>query len=205
MFSLFFKGGPVMLALLACSIWGLYLVIYQWLFLKSNSIQDSELIEKIKNQLTTLGQSQTKNNLMKGRSLPVKTLGKVIAVAHLSDSEIQSNLTRFHQSTLPKLEQKMSYLSSIITVAPILGLLGTVLGLIDIFNVISGGGIGDTNALSKGIAQALISTCAGLSISVPFIISYQLLNSKIDAFHTNLNDAIDELVQFIKKEPSLPE
>ena len=67
---------------------------------------------------------------------------------------------------IPKIERLMSVLSSIITVAPILGLTGTVLGLMDIFNVISGGGIGDASLLSSGIAEALINQFSSKSRNI---------------------------------------
>ena len=90
----------------------------------------------------------------------------------------------------------MNILSSIITVAPILGLLGTVLGLMDIFNVISGGSIGDAQALSSGIATALITTVTGLLIAVPLIFFNQFFNQKIEHFILDLERMSYEMIQF---------
>lgn len=205
MFTLIAKGGPIMLALLACSVWGIYIVAYKWLYLKSNTIKDPNLMEKIKTQLESLGKRQTCENLMRGRSLPVRSLGKAIQVAHLPEETIKEELTQFNKESLTKLDQNMNFLSSIITVAPILGLLGTVLGLMDIFNVISDGQIGEATVLSKGIAEALVTTVSGLSIAVPFIFFYQLLNHKIDRFVTDLNASIDGLVRYIQSSPHIPE
>ena len=91
----------------------------------------------------------------------------------------------------------MPILSSIITAAPILGLTGTVLGLMDIFNVISGGAIGDTQALSSGIATALITTVSGLIIAIPFIFFYQYLSQKIEFYVIELERMSYEMLSFV--------
>ena len=87
-------------------------------------------------------------------------------------------------------------LSSIISAAPILGLTGTVIGLMDIFNVISGGAIGDAQALSSGIATALITTVTGLLIAVPLIFCYQFFNQKIEHFILDLERMSYEMIHY---------
>ena len=198
MFALIVKGGPIMIGLLGCSIWGLFIIIYTWLYLNSNNIKDTQFIEKIKRQISSIGKEQSSKHLLQSQSLIFQSIGKVITLCHKPEDSIKHELQKFNQESLNKLDRNLNFLSSIITVAPILGLLGTVIGLMDIFNVISGGQIGDPTALSKGIAQALITTVTGLSIAVPFIFFHQFLNHKMDLFIRNINALIEETLQFLQ-------
>jgi biopolymer transport protein ExbB len=93
----------------------------------------------------------------------------------------------------------MAVLSSIITITPILGLLGTVIGLMDIFNVLSSGPIDDAQQLSGGIAQALITTVTGLSITIPLIIMQRVIQEKTHRYIATLDACIRDVVELCKK------
>lgn len=92
----------------------------------------------------------------------------------------------------------MGLLSTIITISPMLGLLGTISGLIKIFNVISGEEIGNYTALSAGIAEALITTFTGLLIAIPFMIVYNALSGKIDDIINEMEKRATELMNYMK-------
>ncbi|NQY73473.1 MAG: MotA/TolQ/ExbB proton channel family protein [Candidatus Margulisbacteria bacterium] len=196
MFQLIIKGGPVMFLLLLCSIGGVYIIIQKMLFLKIYHTNISPLIDKVKHNLSTIGVDDTIKALRHERGIISRVITCAIKLAHLPREDVQEGIKEATYKELPKLERNMNFLSSIITVAPILGLLGTVLGLMDIFNVISGGGLGDTAALSSGIAEALITTVTGLLISIPFIFSYQYLNHRIDCFSMDLDRISNEIINY---------
>lgn len=197
-FELFLKGGPVMFLLLLCSIWGLSIVINQWFFLRQNHFDDSLILDKVKGQLLSSGKESTANSFSNSRHVSSRIIGTAVHLSRSEDSELESGLQRVLDPSISPLEQRLNMLSSIITVAPILGLLGTVLGLMDIFQVISGGGIGQAEALSSGIAQALISTVTGLSVAIPFIFFRQFLSYRLDRFVAKLELISHELVQFCR-------
>ena len=79
-----------------------------------------------------------------------------------------------------ELERFLNTLGTIAGIAPLLGLLGTVTGIIHSFNAIQAGGMGDPRALSGGIAEALIATVAGLCVAIPSLISYRYLRGKVE-------------------------
>jgi biopolymer transport protein ExbB len=79
-----------------------------------------------------------------------------------------------------ELERFLSTLGTIAGVSPLLGLLGTVTGIIKSFNAIQAGGMGDPRALSGGIAEALIATAAGLCVAIPALISYRFLRGRVE-------------------------
>jgi biopolymer transport protein ExbB len=92
----------------------------------------------------------------------------------------------------------MNLLATIVTAAPMLGLLGTILGLMDIFNVISGASIPDPALLSGGISQALITTVTGLLISIPLMFFSQWLRYRIDVFIIRLESLMHDTIVFCK-------
>ena len=79
-----------------------------------------------------------------------------------------------------ELERFLNTLGTIAGVSPLLGLLGTVGGIIKAFNAINAGGVGDPRMLSGGIAQALITTAAGLCVAIPSLIAYRYLRGRVD-------------------------
>ncbi len=79
-----------------------------------------------------------------------------------------------------ELERYLNTLGTIAGVSPLLGLLGTVTGIIRSFNAIQAGGMGDPRALSGGIAEALIATVAGLCVAIPSLIAYRYLRGRVD-------------------------
>ena len=131
-------------------------------------------------------------------------IGSSIKYSDLPLEEIEASLKSLTQKTVVKIDNGLNIISSIITVTPILGILGTVLGLMDIFNVISGGGIGQPELLSSGIAEALITTVSGLSVAIPFIFIYQWLTRENDLFLIDINLASSEIVRFCKSEGVQP-
>lgn len=198
------KGGPVMFLLLLCSLSGVYIIIQKFLILKYNEINHDELSIMIKNRLTSCGKENTSRHLKTLRKYPLTVLATTIQYVHLPQGELEEAIKSTSLSIIPRLERNMNFLSGIITIAPILGLLGTVLGLIDIFNVMSGGGIGDANALSGGIATALITTVSGLGISIPFILCFHYLSHKTDLFKLSIERLVADIVTFCKQNQIQP-
>jgi biopolymer transport protein ExbB len=196
MFQLLVKGGPVMYLLLLCSFAGVYIIVEKILYIKSNVIDSNYAIDKIKNRLVSIGKEQTLRELRTDRRLMLQVISSAIKYSDLPKDMIQEAIKEVTYRELPKLEKNMNVLSSIITVAPIMGLLGTVLGLMDVFNVISGGNLGDAAALSSGIAEALITTVTGLSIAIPFIFLNQFLMHKIEVFVLETERLINEIIVF---------
>ena len=185
-----------MYLLLLCSFAGVYIIVEKILYIKSNVIDSNYAIDKIKNRLVSIGKEQTLRELRTDRRLMLQVISSAIKYSDLPKDMIQEAIKEVTYRELPKLEKNMNVLSSIITVAPIMGLLGTVLGLMDVFNVISGGNLGDAAALSSGIAEALITTVTGLSIAIPFIFLNQFLMHKIEVFVLETERLINEIIVF---------
>jgi biopolymer transport protein ExbB len=102
-----------------------------------------------------------------------------------------------------KLEKGLVVLETIAAIAPLMGLLGTVLGMVEVFAVIKEQGIGQTAALSGGISQALLTTVTGLFIGIPVLIAYNYFTNKSEGLVLDIEKYTNQLVQkiiHIKKE-----
>ena len=111
-------------------------------------------------------------------------LGRVLAVGlanrHRSRELLMERLEDTGRHVVHELERFLNTLGTIAGVSPLLGLLGTVGGIIRAFNAINAGGMGDPRMLSGGIAQALVTTAAGLCVAIPALIAYRYLRGRID-------------------------
>ncbi|MEK9657173.1 MAG: MotA/TolQ/ExbB proton channel family protein [bacterium] len=188
-----------MWVLLVCSMLGSYIVFYKLFYFIFQNISytkvrsDVQRIIKNNQPDVAIAQLQGRNNVLKNAA------AEAIKSVHLSRDNLHDSLRTYLLEHVSKLERHMPILSSLITITPILGLMGTVLGLMHIFQVISGGGIGNTEALSLGIAEALITTVAGLAIAVPLIVMNHYLQHRIEALALQIERIFLDTVHFCKQ------
>ncbi len=94
-----------------------------------------------------------------------------------------------------ELERYLNTLGTIAAISPLLGLLGTVIGMVQVFAAITTHGVGNPAVLADGISQALITTAAGLSVAIPALIGYRYLRGRVDALVVEMEK---EVLQFIE-------
>ena len=155
-------------------------------------------MQKIKAKLTTDSHESVVKELQYSREIVGQLAAKAIEYWDQTDawaSEVQV----VAQNDIDKLNSKMSLLSIIITAAPVLGLLGTVLGLMDVFSVIATQGAGQAELLSSGISKALVTTVAGLSVSIPLMFVNQYLLTKINHRLDEWDSIPQQLAAFCKQ------
>ena len=101
-----------------------------------------------------------------------------------------------------QLERYLNALGTIATITPLMGLLGTVIGMIDVFSAITAHGVGNAAILAGGISQALLTTAAGLSVAIPSLIMHRHFERKVDSFVVQMEQDALRLVEMLnsKKE-----
>lgn len=196
MITLFFKGGPVMWVLLLCSILGFYIIFYKLFYLIFQSVSFTKIQHETRHLLSVHPVELVIEKLQSERTLLHQAAAHALSFSNDSSKNSEDCVKSFTLAHVTTLEKYMSILSGLITITPILGLMGTVLGLMNIFNVISGGGMGDSQALSIGIAEALITTVTGLGIATPFIIMHHYINQRIEHLGFQLERMIIDVNQF---------
>lgn len=178
MLRIFVLGGPVMIPLLLCSIFSVAIGIERLWYLLRSRIDSDDLLEDIK---LSLGQGK----VLEAMQIAKKSRGPVAAVlasgiAHYDQGreEIKEHMSVIGNEEIHKMERRLGALDLIVTISPLLGILGTVTGIISSFNVMGAmEGVTQASALSIGIAEALITTAAGLIVAVPTMALAAYLNS----------------------------
>jgi biopolymer transport protein ExbB len=175
----FFKnGGPVMWPLLMCSIIVLTVIIERTLFWlgigkqRNNSLMDEILAIAEKGDWPLI---REKTKGCKDHVIRVLTVG----IMHREYDMVKA-MEAESQVTIRKMSKFMNILDTMITVAPLLGIFGTVLGIISSFKILGTSGIADPKLVTAGIAQALITTASGLGISIISVFPYNYFNSRIE-------------------------
>ena len=179
MYALFVKGGPLMWPLLCCSVLSLAVIIERlvfWWRLKRQ--RNGGAVAAV---IRHAESGDFEGALDAGRG--TADVAARVLVAGLAERE--HGLTETMQvaagDEIARMKWGLSVLDTIITLAPLLGILGTVLGIIESFDLLGASGIGDPKAVTGGIAQALITTAAGLSVAVVTLIPFNYLITKVQA------------------------
>ncbi len=178
MYELIIKGGPVMWPLLACSIVALAVLFERLLFWLVVSIRKDQ--KRINRIFTLTEEGDFDTAIEEGESS--KCLVCCILTAGLSHRNygLVQSLEAAAMQEIEKMKRSLSVLDTIITLAPLLGILGTVAGIIVSFDLLGAAGLEDPKAVTGGIAQALITTAAGLAIAIVALLPYNALTRKVE-------------------------
>lgn len=178
MIEFFIKGGPIMYPLLACSIISLTFIIERLIFWwRENRQCNGELVDRIL-MLADEGDYEALAGETRGsKDFVVQML--VCGLVHREYS-LENALEMAAEEEVKRMRRNMAPLDTIITLAPLLGILGTVTGIINSFHILGQTTIETPQAVTAGIAEALITTAAGLIIAVPTLIAFNYFNAKTD-------------------------
>jgi biopolymer transport protein ExbB len=188
------KGGIVMIPLLLCSVIALVISIERWLYLRHARVDTSRLMGKIRSALDEGSTQQARGNCEATPGPVARVLGASLAHFDMPKEDLREVAREEALAQQPVLDGRLPVLATMVTIAPLLGLLGTISGLIKVFHVIAGGGIGDATQLSGGIAEALITTFTGLSIAIPFLVVYNALSGRVEGLMHEIELRVTELL-----------
>lgn len=205
----FGKGGFVMYPLLLCSIAGLAIVIEKIITLRRKKVIIPEVVNVLDNIKGT-GDIGLALSICEKHQGPFANIIRTgLENRDLPREELKEVLSDQGRQEVHYLERGLVILETIAAIAPLLGLLGTVIGILKVFDVIAVMGVGQATALSGGISEALITTIVGLSIGIPAVVVFNLfankaerlileiekystlLLTKVTSFHTNDKEEIE--------------
>lgn len=178
MFELMLKGGVIMWPLLACSIVALAVVFERLLFWLLVGIRKNQ--PSINRIFTLTEEGDFNAAIQEGENSSCLVCRILTAgLAHRNYGLVQS-LEAASMQEIEKMKRGLSVLDTIITLAPLLGILGTVSGIIVSFDLLGATGIEDPKAVTGGIAQALLTTAAGLAIAIVALLPYNAFTRKVE-------------------------
>jgi biopolymer transport protein ExbB len=178
MISFFMKGGPVMYPLLVCSILAVTVIIDRFIFWAREDIRrNARLVDEVMELCRKGNWEGVKEKVQGSRDYVIRIL--VSGIVHRDFSMLKA-MESAAAEEIKQMRRHMAVLDTMITVAPLLGIFGTVLGIITSFELLGAGGIEDPQAVTGGIAQALITTAAGLGIAILSVFPYNYFNSRVE-------------------------
>lgn len=199
LFSLLWRGGWVMIPIAIASILALTLTIERFISLRKAKIVPDEFLKEFQSEFESK-EIDEKNGLEfceKKPSVISNLIRSAIPKIKRGEGPLQGALEDAGAREVDRMKRSLKPLSMIATISPLLGLLGTVYGMIGAFQAASGAGLGKSDVLAQGIYEALVTTAAGLTLAIPVLIIYMALNQKIDSMVDVLDDRADEFLSFV--------
>ncbi|MCC7198302.1 MAG: MotA/TolQ/ExbB proton channel family protein [Gammaproteobacteria bacterium] len=201
MWEIFKAGGPVMWPILLCSITALAIVLERLWTLQANRVIPRDLTGKVWKLVETRTLTDRHIAALEQNSPLGRVLAAGLANRHRSRDVLKEAVEDTGRHVVHELERFLNTLGTVAVVSPLLGLLGTVTGIINAFNAITTQGVGDPRVLSGGIGEALITTAAGLIVAIPALVAYRYLRGKVDALVIDMEKEAMKLVQALDRSP----
>jgi len=197
MFELFNKGGFLMYPIFFSSLLAIAIFFERMFYLKS--IKTST--RKFGNRISDLIRKGNINFAVTACRKNISPISQIILAALLkhgsSRDEIKEVIEDTARQEVTILERNLPILATIANIAPLLGLLGTVFGMIKAFQVVSVVGVGNPEALAGGISEALLTTAFGLSVAIPTIVAYNYLAHRVDRQIKEMESTSVEILELL--------
>lgn len=204
MLELIKAGGWLMVPILLCSVAAMAIIAERFWTLQPKRIAPHNLVLTVW-QLANRGEL----NDERMKSLQAESaLGRILAAAlsarDASRDIMKEQIEDVGRHVVHELERYLNTLGTIASITPLLGLLGTVIGMIKVFAVITTQGVGDPGVLAGGISEALITTAAGLTVAIPSLMFYRYFRGRIDALVVTMEQEALKLVEALHGERESP-
>lgn len=193
------SGGWLMLPIIICSVIAAAIILERLWTLQPSRVLPRNLTRQVwewvsKNQL-----SHTHiDELHKGSPLG-EILAAGLANRHREREVIKESIEDAGRQVVHDLERFLNSLGTIAAISPLLGLLGTVIGMVKVFAAITTHGVGDPTVLAGGISEALITTAAGLTVAIPSLIGYRYLRGRVDALAVRMEQEAIRMVEALMR------
>jgi len=194
-FELIEKGGWLIWPIILCSVVAMSIICERLWTLRRTNILPPDLVPKIwkqsrKNELDSAAIRRLKMSSPLGAILAAGLLNSSHGREIMKESIIESGRQVGHE-----MERFLNTLGTIASITPLLGLLGTVVGMIKVFAAIMSQGVGNPAVLAGGISEALITTAAGLTVAIPSLMFYRYFDGLINSYILSMEDEALKLIE----------
>lgn len=195
MWSVIVSGGPVMIPIALCAVIATVIIIERLMLFSSIRKSERNLLPRIRSSVDK-GHFDEAAAICDTSETPVSRLLRTgIAYREYSEMAIKEAVSNQANREIPRLERYLSTLGTIANISTLLGLLGTVTGNIKAFGVLgSMGAMGNPALLAAAIAEALVTTAAGLIVSIPAVIFYNYFIAEVNRMVTEMESSVSDLV-----------
>ena len=193
------KGGVLMWPILALLVWGVGIIVYKALSLRRGKVINPEVIGQIE-KLLIGGKVPEATAYCKQHVVPMtRIIQEGILNYEKSEAEIKEILEEAGRQEVPFIRSHIAALGTIASVSPLLGLLGTVIGMISVFTTLSANTEINSSMLAGGISEALITTAAGMLVAVPTLVSYNYFVNRIQLLVIEMERVSLRMVALLKR------
>lgn len=203
------KGGPVVIPIIFCSLLSVALICERFYRFHKARLKEPKFIEGIQRMIK---ENEHKKAIHQCRSAKTP-IGNILAKGieksqnngmSVSREELEKALAHAGQLELRQLDRYLPTLATIANIAPLLGLFGTVTGMIRAFMVIQNlGGKVNASVLAGGIWEALLTTALGLGVAIPTVIAYNYFVGKVESFAHDMQDSSVQLLETLQENASV--
>jgi len=194
-----FSGGLIIWPIILLSIISLAIIIEKSWNLARDIVLPRDLTNNVISQIKKKSLSNSMKEKMAEDSIQGTIFFSLIEEKIKSKTNLRLRAEEIGRFEINRLEKFMTLLGTIASVSPILGLLGTVMGMISIFSNLLDAGNNSIGPLAGGIAEALVTTAAGLIVAIPSLIFYRSFNRTIENYSLELEEESNKLINYLSK------
>ena len=196
----FIEGGPVMWPLLLCSVAALAIFLEKLYSLRREKIIPGSLLATVNALISDKKIFEVKTVCHQNPSTLAHVLHAGVCLHGKKRDRIKENIEEVGKKEVLALSRNIGALATIAHISPLLGLLGTVTGMFRVFQVITSQGVGNAQSLAGGIAEALITTIAGLVIAIPTVVAYRYLTARVKGHVAEIEEHALKLMDVVAEE-----
>ena len=198
MFELFKSGGLLMWPIVACSVIAAAIICERLWTLNRRAVTPQRLMEQVQKMIEMREVDPVKVKVLRESSPLGRILAAGIVNSHHGREIMKDAIEEAGRHVVHELERYLNSLGTIAAITPLLGLLGTVIGMIKVFAAITAFGVGDPTVLAGGISEALITTAAGLSVGIPALMFYRYFRGRVNALTVDMEQEAIRLVEVLQ-------
>lgn len=202
MFDLVQAGGWLMLPIILCSIIAAAICIERFWTLRSEQIVPKNLLAQVWNSIRNNELDSRKLRELKAGSPMGQILAAGISNHRRGREQMKESIEEVANHVVHELERYLNALGTVSQITPLLGLLGTVIGMIKVFSAIRLEGTGNAAVLAGGISEALITTAAGLTVAIPSLFFYRYFQRRVDELVITMEQEALKLVEVLNSDRS---
>ncbi|MBC7192100.1 MotA/TolQ/ExbB proton channel family protein [Marinobacter sp.] len=197
MFELLKAGGILMVPIIACSVLALAIIMERFWSLRESRVAPEHTINELWRWIKKKELNSRKLKALQDSSPLGRILAGGLMNARHGREIMKESIEHEASQVIHELERFLNPLGTIATITPLLGLLGTVIGMIKVFTEIQLAGVGNAGNLAGGISEALITTASGLSVAIPALIAHRYFIRRVDALVVNMEQEAIKLVEVV--------
>jgi biopolymer transport protein ExbB len=197
--EIIYAGGWLMAPILLCSVLSVAIIAERFWALRRSNVVPPGVGQQVEDWAARHELDRRHIDQLRSGSALGRVLGAALVNRHRSRELIKEAVEDTGRHVVHELERFLNTLGTIAGISPLLGLLGTVIGMIKVFSAILVHGVGDATQLAGGISEALITTAAGLTVAIPSFFFYRYFKGRVTAYVVSMEEQAINLIEAIDR------